>query len=196
MNPPVLQLSQTHTSAILRHFLALSEDDLRLRFGQIMKPEGLEKYVKNLDFMRDTVFGAFDNRLELAALAHLAPAGADTAELGISVLPSERGKGLGKALLKRTTDHCRNFHVKTLFMHCLSENGAMMQIARSHSMHVVKDMGEADAYLSLAPRDALSLSDEMMQMPLALIDFALKAQLAAVRTYSDVVGEGRSNDET
>ncbi len=196
MSPPVLQLTPTHKPAIARHFLALDKDDLRLRFGQIMKPESLEKYVTNLDFMRDAVFGVLDNRLELAAIAHLAPTGKGMAELGISVLPSERGKGLGKALFKRTTDHCRNFLVKTLFMHCLSENGAMMHIARSNSMRVVNDMGEADAYLSLAPSDARSLSDEMMQTPLALIDFALKAQLAATKAYSSIVGEHFSGDET
>ena len=190
MAVPVLQLTPAHQPAILKHFMALQDEDLRLRFGQRIKPEGIEKYVEGLDFMRDAVFGVFGDDLELAGVAHLALAqDGGTGELGVSVLPAQRGKGVGKALFARAAGHCRNFRVGTLFMHCLAENGAMMHIARTTGMRIARDAGEADAYLSLPPGDSVSLADEMMQTPLALFDFALKSQLKAARAYTTAVGE-------
>ncbi len=184
MAVPVLQLTAAHKPAVLKHFMALEEEDLRLRFGQRIKPEGIAKYVDGLDFMRDSVFGVFGDDLALAGLAHLAMDGKGTGELGVSVLRAERGKGVGKALFARAAGHCRNFRVGTLFMHCLAENGAMMHIAKSTGMKIARDAGEADAYLSLPPGDSASLATEMMQTPLALFDFALKSQLAAMRAVS------------
>lgn len=195
MAVPVLQLTPAHKPAVLKHFMALQEEDLRLRFGQRIKPEGIEKYVERLDFTQDAVFGVFGDALELAGVAHLALDGRGTGELGVSVLPSERGKGVGKALFARAAGHCRNFLVGTLFMHCLAENGAMMHIARSTGMRIARDAGEADAYLSLPPGDSASLATEMMQTPLALFDFALKSQIAAARAYSTAVGELQKDSE-
>lgn len=195
MAVPVLQLTPAHKPAVLKHFMALQEEDLRLRFGQRIKPEGIEKYVERLDFTQDAVFGVFGDTLELAGVAHLALDGRGTGELGVSVLPSERGKGVGKALFARAAGHCRNFLVGTLFMHCLAENGAMMHIARSTGMRIARDAGEADAYLSLPPGDSASLATEMMQTPLALFDFALKSQIAAARAYSTAVGELQKDSE-
>ena len=195
MAVPVLQLTPAHKPAILKHFMALGDEDLRLRFGQRIKPEGIAKYVEALDFMRDAVFGVFGDDLELAGVAHLALDGKSTGELGVSVLPAERGKGMGKALFERASGHCRNFSVGTLFMHCLAENAAMMHIAKSTGMRIARDSGEADAYLSLPPGDSASLAQEMMQTPLALFDFALKSQIKAARAYSNTVAELQGSGE-
>lgn len=195
MAVPVLQLTSAHKPAVLTHFMALEEEDLRLRFGQRIKPEGIAKYVDGLDLTKDVLFGVFGNELELAGVAHLAMDGKGTGELGVSVIQAERGKGIGKALFARAAGHCRNFLVGTLFMHCLAENGAMMHIAKSTGMRIARDAGEADAYLSLPPGDSVSLADEMMQMPLALFDIALKSQIKAARAYSNAVGEMQKGDE-
>lgn len=184
MSVPVLQLTPAHRPAVLKHFLALGEDDLRLRFGQRMKPEGIARYTDSLDFLRDAVFGVFGDDLELIGVAHLALDGKGGGEFGVSVLPSARGKGVGRALFERVSGHCRNFRIGTLFMHCLSENGAMMHIAKSNGMRIARDYGEADAYLSLPPGDSVSMTEEMLQTPLALFDFALKSQLATARALN------------
>lgn len=189
MSVPVLQLTTAHRPALLAHFLALGDEDVRLRFGQRLKPEGIAKYVDGLDFLQDAIFGVFGDDLELAGVAHLALDGKGTGELGVSVLPSQRGKGVGRALFERVSGHCRNFLVGTLFMHCLAENGAMMHIAKSKGMRVARDCGEADAYLTLPPGDAASVAEEMMQTPLALFDFALKSQLAAGRAFNSAIGK-------
>ena len=41
-------------------------------------------------------------------------------------------------------------------MHCLSENGAMMHLARKQGMLIVTEKGESDARLELPPADASS----------------------------------------
>ena len=198
MGVPVMQLGPSHRPALLRHFLALEGEDVRLRFGHRPGADWIEKYVEGIDFERDKVFGAFEHELELAGVAHLAMFG-DSAELGVSVLPGHRGKGIGKALFKRAAGHARNQSIKTLFIHCLAENGAMMHIARTSGMEIVRDASEAEAYLNLPPRDPASVTDEMLLTRLALFDFALKSQLATARVLTAAVGDsmrGKSEKPT
>jgi RimJ/RimL family protein N-acetyltransferase len=103
------------------------------------------------------------------------------AELGVSVLPAHRGRGVGSALLARAADHVRNRFVTRLFMHCLAENAAMMHIARKLGMKIFVDTGEADAFVKLAPADQASVAGEFVDQRLALFDYALKAQAMRMR---------------
>lgn len=73
-----------------------------------------------------------DEALQLVAAAHLGRVHG-YAELGISVLEGERGRGLGGALLARAHLRARNWGVSALFMHCLTENGAMVRLARKRA---------------------------------------------------------------
>ena len=59
-------------------------------------------------------------------------------------------------------------------MHCLTENGAMMHLARKQRMRIVVESGEADAWLSLPPADASSHFGEAFAQRVALFDYALK----------------------
>ena len=180
--PPVLvrELSSTDRERLLTHFLALDEDDRLLRFGQIVPDRVIENYVANIDFSRDTVFGVFDEQLNLVGVGHLAylPAEGDkrTAEFGVSVLESTRGKGVGSRLFERAAIRSRNTHVSTLYMHCLSRNSTMMHIAKKSGMKIEYAYGEADAYLSLTPADQGSILSEMLQEQAAVFDYAVKRQ--------------------
>ncbi len=181
--PPVMRLNAAHRSALRIHFLKLEGSDLRLRFGHPVRQEWLETYVNHINFERDAVFGVFADDLELTGVAHLALHG-DTAEFGVSVLPEYRGKGIGKALFERAAAFARNNLMKTLFMHCLTENQAMMHIARSSGMQIVRGSDGADAYLQLPMTDTASLTHELFATRVALFDFALKSQVAMVRSIS------------
>jgi GNAT superfamily N-acetyltransferase len=130
-------------------------------------------YLARLDFERDAMFAVSDDHLRLAGAAHLARAGAH-AELGISVLAGVRGRGIGGALLARAHMHARNWGVRTLFMHCLAENAAIMHLARKQGMQVVAVAGEADARLALPPADASSYLGAVFEQRVALFDYALK----------------------
>lgn len=176
----VRELTSIDRERLLAHFLALGEDDRLLRFGQVVPDHVIENYVRTLDFSRDTVFGVFDQQLQLVGVGHLAylPAEGDkrTAEFGVSVTESARGQGIGTRLFERAAIRSRNTHVTTLYMHCLSRNSTMMHIAKKAGMKIEYAYGEADAYLTLPPADQTSIIAEMLQEQAAAFDYALKRQ--------------------
>lgn len=174
------ELSRLQRDALLAHFLALNAEDRRLRFGVGLSDHGVGDYVERIDFARDAVFGVFDDEIRLAGVGHLAR-GDGFAELGVSVRPLHRGRGMGAALLARSHTHARNWGVPTLFMHCLSENGAMMHLARKQGMRIAAERGEADAYLQLPPGDAASIADALYADRVALFDYTLRSQVHSAR---------------
>ncbi len=183
-NPPTLvrELDDTHRAAVLRHFLTLEADDRHLRFGSPTSDAVIERYVANLNFSRDALFGVFNDALDLVGIAHLAyvPPEKDSqrsAEFGVSVLHDSRHRGLGAALLARAAVHARNTHIDTLFVHCLAKNKAMMHLAQKLGMRVEFAYGDADAYLILPPANAQSILHEASQEQMADLDYALKANL-------------------
>ena len=181
-----LELSRPERVRLERHLLALDGEDRRLRFGIQLSDEAIGRYVARIDFERDAVFGVFDEDLQLIAAAHLAR-GDGHAELGVSVLREWRGRGAGAALLARSHTHARNWGIRVLFMHCLSENGAMMHLARKQGMLIVTEQGESDARLELPPADASSYVLALLAERLGLFDFTLKRQLYAVRSLVEAM---------
>ena len=176
----VRELTAVDRERLLAHFLALGENDRLLRFGQLVPNHVIENYVRSIDFSRDTVFGVFDNKLQLVGVGHLAYLPAEgnkrTAEFGVSVLESVRGQGIGSKLFERAAIRSRNTHVSLLYMHCLSRNSTMMHIAKKAGMKIEYAYGEADAYLTLTPADQSSIITEMLQEQAAVFDYALKRQ--------------------
>ena len=178
----VRELDDTHRAAALSHFLALEAEDRHLRFGSPTSDAIIERYVANLNFNRDALFGVFNDALDLVGIAHLAyvPSANDgtrSAEFGVSVLHDDRHRGLGAALLARAAVHARNTHIDTLFVHCLAKNKAMMHLAQKLDMRVEFAYGDADAYLILPPANAQSILHEASQEHMADLDYALKANL-------------------
>lgn len=178
----VRELDDTHRAAALSHFLALEADDRHLRFGSPTSDAIIERYVVNLNFNRDALFGVFNDALDLVGIAHLAyvPSANDgtrSAEFGVSVLHDDRHRGLGAGLLARAAVHARNTHIDTLFVHCLAKNKAMMHLAHKLGMRVEFAYGDADAYLILPPANAQSILHEASQEHMADLDYALKANL-------------------
>ncbi|MGZ5202333.1 MAG: N-acetyltransferase family protein [Telluria sp.] len=194
--PPVLvkELGERDRKRMLRHFLALSDSDRLLRFGNTLKDEQVEKYVRKIDFERDIVFGVLNRRFQLAGVGHLsfldkegarskATAKARVAEFGVSVSSSGRGQGVGSALFERAAIHCRNSDIDTLYMQCLSSNATMMHIARKAGMQIKREYGEADAYLHLPPPTPGSVLQEAFQEQFASIDYAVKANARAAMKW-------------
>ncbi len=177
MTLPVQRLSEGTRAVLAVHFLALPAEDVRLRFGSPLSQDGIAAYVDGIDFDRDAVFGVHDGDLAVIGVAHVA-FGDSHAELGVSVLPGHRGRGIGGALFERAAQHAQNRFIPTLFMHCLAENVAIMHIARRSGMDIVVDTGEADAHLKLPPASPASITGEYVTNRLALYDYALKAQVA------------------
>ena len=174
MQIPIRELWQGERSSLCEHFLALHPEDRRLRFGTPLGDHSVREYVRRIDFDQDALFGVFDEELRLLGVAHVARADGH-AELGVSVLQGHRHRGIGGALLARACLRARNWRVDSLFMHCLTENAAMMRLALRQGTDVVTQAGEADAWLRLRPPDAGSHFGEVFEQRAALFDYALKS---------------------
>jgi len=177
---PVRILSLKHRPRIIGHLKSLAPQDRYLRFGYTATDEQIENYVNKMNFARDDIYGVFNRRLEIVAMAHLAfsvdPEWATCAEFGVSVEFQMRGKGLGARLFDRAVVHARNQGVGLLFIHALSENTAMLKIARKSGAKVVRDGSESDAYLSLPVADMDSQVNEFIEESMAEVDFQIKAR--------------------
>jgi RimJ/RimL family protein N-acetyltransferase len=113
-------------------------------------------------------------------MAHLAfsrdPALLSCAEFGVSVLQKARGRGLGARLFERAVMHARNEGVDMLFIHALSENTAMIKIARNAGATLERAGSETDAYLRLPPATLDSRMSELALEQIAQTDYRLKVQ--------------------
>jgi hypothetical protein len=153
-NPfPAARLGEGDRAALASHFLALDREDRRLRFGSSLGDDALRAYVERIDFGHDGVFAVRDFGGRLLAAIHV-PVTGDIAELGLSVLAGYRNLGLGGEIFARALTYLRNRGVRSIFVHCLSENAAMMHLSRKHGMRIVRAGPETDARLELAPADA------------------------------------------
>lgn len=174
------ELPRLERAKFATHLRTLDVQDRRLRFGLALPDTAIDEYVARIDFGRDAVFGVFDDALQLAGAAHLARADAH-AELGLSVLPAHRGRGVGAALLARAHGHARNWGIGALFMHCLAENDAILHLARKQGMRIVAGSGEADARLELPPASPASIAQALFDERVGLFDYALKSQFDTAR---------------
>ncbi|MEN9886644.1 MAG: hypothetical protein RL758_1222, partial [Pseudomonadota bacterium] len=69
---PIRKLNSWHRGRIEEHLLALEPSDRYLRFGYAASNEQIHRYVAGIDFRRDDVFGIYNRKLQLVAMAHLA----------------------------------------------------------------------------------------------------------------------------
>ena len=182
---PIRALGHAHRARIREHLLALSPEDRYLRFGYSATDEQIGRYVDGLNFKRDELFGIFNRRLKIVAMAHLAldiPADADplageagrAAEFGVSVAADQRGRGLGKRLFERAVVHARNEGVSTLIIHALSENAPMLAIARSGGAIVEHDGPDSEARLTLPGATLDTLVSELIEEQIAQADYRIK----------------------
>jgi GNAT superfamily N-acetyltransferase len=156
------RLQTRDREALAAHFKRLDGEDRRLRFGSGISDDALVEYVARIDFDRDGLFAVRDDHQHPIAVIHVAFVGM-SAELGLSVLPGHRGKGMGSALFDRAVNFLRNRGTREVFVHCLSENAAMMHIARKRRMRIIPAGPETDARLRLEPPTLQTVASEWIQ---------------------------------
>lgn len=144
------------------HFLQLSDEDRRLRFGGALPDEMIGDYVNAIDFARDRVFAAFDQRFAIIATVHVGLVD-DTAELGLSVLTGYRREGLALRLIRHAMQSARAHGSQRLWIHFMGENAAMAALTRKLGMRVVAAHGEADAWLDLPTPSAVEMGVNFCQ---------------------------------
>ena len=177
---PIRSLGPAYRERIAKHLLALDDADRYLRFGYKASDAQISRYVADLNFERDEIFGIYNRHLELVAMAHVAFATdaqhQQCAEFGVSVLKKARGRGYGRRLFERAVIHARNEGVDMMFIHALSENTAMLKIARNAGASVQRDGAESEAFLHLPPANIDSRMAALFEHQFAEMDYRIKRQ--------------------
>ena len=193
---PIREIGVRYRARIARHLLDLDEHDRYLRFGYAASDEQIRHYVDGLNFERDQVFGIFNRRLRMIAMAHLAYPGdmskANFAEFGVSVARHARGRGYGRLLFERTAIHAVNHGVDTLYIHALSENTAMLKIARNAGAVVERAGSETEGYLRLPEATFKTRLDALLADQVGQVDYHLKSAASQARGLLTTVQEVRA----
>ena len=120
------------------------------------------------------------------------------AEFGVSVSSHARGRGYGARMFERAVMHARNEGVTLMFIHALSENAAMIWIARNAGATIERDGSETEAYLRLPPPDLESELEDWVSDQYGRMNYTLKEQVqeavdtvAQVQEIRQAVREGR-----
>jgi GNAT superfamily N-acetyltransferase len=191
---PIRSLGANHRDRIAVHLLALESHDRYLRFGFPANDEQIKRYADSLDFERDEIFGIYNRRLDLIAMAHLAFSADSSldacAEFGVSVSTTARGRGYGGRLFDRAAMHARNEGVSLMFIHALSENNVLLKIARNAGAVVERDGSESEAHLRLLPATLDTRLTELVAEQLAQADYRVKVQ---VKQFWDVLSSVQSS---
>jgi RimJ/RimL family protein N-acetyltransferase len=199
---PICPLHPEHLTAIKKHMLSLTTHDRYLRFGYPATDEQVERYVDELKFERDDIYGIFNRNLDIVAMAHLAiirePNRTSLAEFGVSVQSYARGRGYGGRLFERAVMHARNEKIELMYIHALSENAPMIRIAKNAGATVERDGSETEAYLRLPKRDLDSRVTELLVDQFAKANYSIKEDakrfwsfLSDVQEIRNAVREGR-----
>jgi len=175
---PFRTLGESHRDRILQHLLALSAHDRYLRFGFHAQNEHIRQYAAGLDFERDEFLGIYNRNLLLVATAHIACThdqyGTARAEFGTSVVEVSRGKGYGTRLFQRACIYARNAGLQLMLIQALSENQAMLKIARNAGAIVHRDGQDCEAQLLLPHATLDSRFSEFFEQRVGLADHRMK----------------------
>jgi ribosomal protein S18 acetylase RimI-like enzyme len=175
---PVRTLDSGHREQVRLHLLGLGPDDRQLRFAHVATDEQISRYADQIDFQHDEVFGVFDRRLQLVAMAHLAFApGGLSAEFGVSVAAHVRGRGFGTRLFDHAVMHARNRGVSTLVLYVARENEAMLSIVRRAGAQVTFEGAEATARLTLLADTLGSRFEALLEKHAAEFDYQVKLRV-------------------
>lgn len=169
------------------HLQLLAGEDRRLRFGSPVNDEYIANYVERTCGKPENKWFGVEVGSEIVAACHTAKINDTTAELGCSVNPEYRGNGLAQKMFDRTVMWLKTRNIRTVYMHCLSENAIMRHIARKNDMKVVSEYGESDANVELDPQSPLDIVMDAYADRMALYDMVYRNQLKAMRTMFEVI---------
>jgi GNAT superfamily N-acetyltransferase len=156
------------------HLLRLSQEDRFTRFCCSLSDTAINHHVDNIDFGKEHIKVAFDDRLNVIAAAHLCAVSDEIAEFSLSIETPFRNKGYGRELFKSSIAWMKATGVKKAYCSCLRSNGPMLHIALSEGMQVHFDESQADAYLALDKAGLGEIFSEMMEEQFAWLDFTAK----------------------
>lgn len=159
------------------HLKRLSATDRERRFWAARDDAWIDRFVGGID-RSSAIIGHFDAAARLDGAIHVGLIDRDgrrIAEMGVSVLPEARHRGIGYHLLERAILWSRNHHANEFYSLCMTGNRDMVRLARQHEMHIsVLDDG-AEAVVSIAPFTPESVVLELIENQIGQWDYQTKA---------------------
>lgn len=180
------KLSFLDEKRLALHLSALQGEDRRLRFGGVVTDDYIKQYVKGSFNSESMWFGIDHIDGTLVAACHVAVQNGD-AELGCSVDPTFRNQGLAQVMFDRAVTWLRTKGITEVFMHCLSENGAMKHIARKNDMTVISEQGESDANVHIDPPTAMTPFKDAYLDRIAMYDMIYKNSFRMFKVMGDTI---------
>lgn len=180
------KLKSNDVKLIVAHLSALQGTDRRLRFGGTVSDDYIANYVEK-SFLEGTSqwFGVDHIDGHIVAACHTSVYDGQ-AELGCSVDPDYRNQGLAQLMFDRAVTWLRTKGIQEVYMHCLSENGAMKHIARKNDMTVVSEYGESDANVHIEPPTASTPFEDAYMDRMAMYDMMYKNTYRALQKMMKV----------
>lgn len=155
----VRQAMATDTEAVVEHFRALDRDDLRMRFCATLNDAAVRRHVDDLWDREGLVLAAFDGPLwggplhkagPIRALAELLASGEGEAELGISVDPSLRRRGIATYLLQVAACMLGPRGVRIIRATTLPDNNSFIAMAQAAGAEVRLGLDGVDVAFDVA----------------------------------------------
>lgn len=143
-------LGEADRSAFLEHLLRLGPKGRYNRFAMSASDEVIATYVRQHFKPDNFTFGFFDAEcLRGVVEAHCMDPHCTGVELAFSIELGWRGQGLGQILFERAVAEARKRGVKTLHIHCLAHNFAMVSLLRLFTHQITIEDNEAYAVITL-----------------------------------------------
>jgi RimJ/RimL family protein N-acetyltransferase len=171
------------TDAYRDHLLRLDQDSRHTRFSGAVSEEVITQHAVTASGVGVVVHGFFvDGTLHGAAeLRRIGPVFSREAEAAFSIEKPWQSHGVGTALLQRTLLSARNRGIKSLHMHCLSDNRRMQQLARKFEADLSFDFGSVVGEVDAPRFTALSLMREWMADGQSIANAMLDMQARLLR---------------
>ena len=160
------------------HFLNdISGNDRRLRFGGVVSDDYILEYIDHPK-LTDMWF-VVEDKEKIVATCHVAyDKEQNVAELGLTVSADYRNQKLGQQLFDRGVTWARMMGAESIFMHCLTENHVIQQIARKAGMAVVTlyPSDESEASIKIDKSRFTAGFEDVVMENMALYDQAIRTQ--------------------
>jgi RimJ/RimL family protein N-acetyltransferase len=180
---------------LIDHFLVdIVGQDRYLRFGHVASNENVMEYVDHSleDYGHYDMWFIVEDEERIVGTVHvslqrLSKNGVDhgySAEMGFTVSPNYRERGIGQQLFDRGATWAMMKGAKTLYTQCLSENTVMQHIAKKNGMTVVTiGQGEKEATVKATKGVSQAYYDDKLFDSLAFVDMSIQKHQHLIKTF-------------
>jgi RimJ/RimL family protein N-acetyltransferase len=130
------------------HLKRLDSSDRYLRFSFLAKDEWIDNFVRDLDFSKHIIKVIFVQD-KIVAAVHIALLDNDSAEIGISVDKTHRGRGWGHLLFDAAIEYCKNSNITKIETMCMNNNKWVITKMREYDTTFERDGSQTIAHAEI-----------------------------------------------